>query len=166
VWERVGGFPEHLRSAEDLLFMNSIEQANFQMVRAPAALVRWQMQPTLWKTFRRFVVYARHNIRAGLWRQWQAAIFQRYALIVVATVPAVFFGIKWLIVPLLLWLAVLVARAVKALQQNRHSYPATIFRNSFRLLLVVVIIATLDAAAFVGSVGWLLFDKLHLATTK
>lgn len=166
VWEKAGGFPEQLRSAEDLLFMNSIEQANFQIVRAPAALVRWQIQPTLWTTFKRFVVYARHNIRAGLWRQWQAPIFRRYVLIGIVTLPLVFFGIKWLILPLLLWLAVLVARAVKALRQNRHSYPATIFRNSLRLLLIVPIIATLDAAAFAGSIAWLLIDKLHLSSTR
>ena len=163
VWEKVGGFPEHLRSAEDLLFMDSIQKANFQIVRAPAALVRWQMQPTLWKTFKRFVVYARYNIRAGLWRKWQAAIFGRYALVGIVTVPAIFFGIKWLIVPLLFWLSLLLARAIEALRRNRHSYPATISRNGLRLLLIVPIIATLDAAAFAGTISWLLRDKLRLA---
>ena len=34
-WEAVGGFPENLRSAEDLLFMNKVEQAGFRAVRAP-----------------------------------------------------------------------------------------------------------------------------------
>lgn len=165
VWKKVGGFPEHLRSAEDLLFMDSIQKANFQIVRAPAALVRWQMQPTLWKTFRRFVVYARYNIRAGLWRKWQAAIFGRYALVGIATVPAIVFGIKWLIVPLLFWLSLLLARAIMALRRNRHSYPATISRNGLRLLLIVPIIATLDAAAFAGTISWLLRDKLRLAPT-
>ena len=31
VWETVGGFPEHLRSAEDLLFMNQVDEANFRI---------------------------------------------------------------------------------------------------------------------------------------
>jgi glycosyltransferase involved in cell wall biosynthesis len=166
VWEGVGGFPEHLRSAEDLVFMNRIEAEGYRITRAPRAVVYWTIQPGLWKTFRRFVTYSRNNMRAGLWRKWQAAIFQRYALMGIVAVPAVFLGVKWLAVPLLLVLAQLIIRAIRALHQNRHSYPAGITRSILRLLLVVVIVATLDAAAFVGSIGWLLFDKLHLATTK
>jgi glycosyltransferase involved in cell wall biosynthesis len=166
VWEGVGGFPEHLRSAEDLVFMNRIEAEGYRIARAPRAVVYWTIQPGLWKTFRRFVTYSRNNIRAGLWRKWQATIFQRYALMGIAAVPAVFLGVEWLAVPLLLGLAQLVMRAIRALHQNRNLYPAGITRSILRLLLVVVIIATLDAAAFVGSISWLLFDKLHLATTK
>lgn len=166
VWEGVGGFPEHLRSAEDLVFMNRIEAEGYHIARAPRAVVYWTIQPGLGKTFRRFVTYSRNNIRAGLWRKWQAAIFLRYALLGIIAVPAVFLGVKWLAVPLLLGLAQLVIRAIRALHQNQHSYPAGIARSILRLLLVVVIIATLDAAAFVGSVSWFLFDKLHLATTK
>lgn len=166
VWEDVGGFPEHLRSAEDLVFMNRIEARGYRIARAPGAVVYWTIQPGLWKTFRRFVTYSRNNIRAGLWRKWQAAIFQRYALIGIVALPAVFLGAQWLAVPLLLGLAQLVIRAIRALHQNRHSYPAGITRSILRLLLVVVIIATLDAAAFVGSIGWFLFDKIHFATTK
>jgi GT2 family glycosyltransferase len=162
-WEDVGGFPEHLRSAEDLLFMDKIEQAGFRTIRAPQAIVYWTIQPGLWSTFRRFSVYARNNIRAGLWRRWQAAIFQRYAVIILVALPAIFLGWKWLIVPLLLWLALLIARAARALRQNRHSYRAGIFSNSLRLLLIVPIIATLDAAAFAGSMRWFLADKLRLA---
>ncbi len=165
-WEDAGGFPEHLRSAEDLLFMNKVEQLGFHSVRAPQAKVYWTIQPGLWSTFRRFSVYARNNIRAGLWRQWQAAIFRRYALVILIAVPAIFAGVKWLIVPSLLWLALMVGRAVKALMQNQNSYPAGILRNILRLLLIVPIVATLDAAAFTGTISWLLRDQLRLALTK
>lgn len=165
-WEAVGGFPENLRSAEDLLFMNKVEQAGFRTVRAPQAVVYWTIQPGLGSTFRRFSVYARNNIRAGLWRQWQAAIFQRYGVVVLIALPAIFLGVKWLIVPLLLWLALLFARAARALRQNRRSYPAGIFRNSGRLLLIVPIIATLDAAAFAGTIKWFFGDQLRLASRK
>lgn len=166
VWETVGGFPEDLRSAEDLLFMTKVEQAGFQSVRAPQAVVYWAIQPGLWRTFRRFVSYARNNIRAGLWRQWQAAIFQRYGLIFGAGLPTLFLGIKWLTLPLILWLLLLFARAIKAVRQNRHSYPAGIFRNGLRLLLIAPIIATIDAATFMGSINWLLSDKFHLTRKR
>jgi glycosyltransferase involved in cell wall biosynthesis len=163
VWEDVGGFPEHLRSAEDLLFMNMIEQAGFRAVRAPRAITYWNIQPGFASTFRRFSVYARNNVRAGLWRQWQASIFRRYLVIVLVALPAIVLGVKWLIVPLLLWLGLLFARAARSLKQNRHAYPAGIFRQSLRLLLIMPIIATLDAAAFAGTLHWFLADKLRLA---
>lgn len=166
VWEAVGGFPEHLRSAEDLLFINSIERQGFHIRRAPRAIVYWTIQPNLWRTFKRFVTYARNNIRAGLWRQWQAAIFQRYAVLLILTLPTLFFGARWLLLPLVFWLAFLVARAAKALRENLRAYPAGTGRNALRLCALMPILATLDAAAFIGSINWLLLDKFHLTGTR
>jgi glycosyltransferase involved in cell wall biosynthesis len=162
VWAAAGGFPEELRSAEDLVFMQRVEAHGFREVRAPAAMVHWNIQANLWRTFKRFVIYARNNIRAGLWRQWQANIFLRYAVLAIITLPAIFFGPRWLIVSLGCWLGQLTARGVKALSKNRKMYPAAIGRNVLRLLVLVPIIATLDLAAFVGSIDWLMRDKLHL----
>ncbi len=161
VWAAVGGFPEHLRSAEDLLFMQRIEAQGFRELRAPEAMVHWNIQANLWRTFKRFVTYARNNIRAGLWRQWQAAIFIRYALLAGITLPVIFFGVHWLIVPLVCWVGLLVARAAKALARNRRVYPAGIGRNLMRLLMLLPIIASLDLAAFVGSINWLILDRRH-----
>jgi GT2 family glycosyltransferase len=162
VWRAVGGFPEDLRSAEDLLFMNKIEQADFRIVSAPAALVHWQVQATPWLTFKRFVTYARHNMRAGLWRQWQAAIFKRYVLLLVSALPVFRFGVRWLFATLLLWLAMLVARAAVAIWRNRACYPGSIFENVARMLVLVPLIAMLDAATIIGSLQWAVKDKLGL----
>lgn len=166
VWQAVGGFPEHLRSAEDLLFINHVAQQGFRIKRAPLAVVYWSIQPNLWRTFKRFVIYARNNIRAGLWRQWQAAIFLRYALLLVLAIPVLFFGTRWLVVPLAGGILVLAARAIKSLHANRRSYPAGLGRNTLRALALVPIIATLDAATFIGSFNWLIFDRFHLARTR
>jgi glycosyltransferase involved in cell wall biosynthesis len=162
VWQAVGGFPEDLRSAEDLLFMNKIEQANFRITNAPDALVHWQVQSTPWLTCKRFVTYARHNMRAGLWRQWQAAIFKRYGLLFVSALPAFWFGVRWLFATLLLWLAMLVARAAVAIWRNRACYPASIFENVARMLVLVPLIAMLDAATIIGTLQWAVKDKLGL----
>jgi glycosyltransferase involved in cell wall biosynthesis len=159
VWQTVGGFPENLRSAEDLLFMNKIEQANFRIAYAPDALVHWQVQSTPWLTFKRFVTYARNNMRAGLWRQWQAPIFQRYALLIGATVPVFWFGMKWLLATLLLWLLMLAARAAVAIWRNRASYPGAPFENVLRLLILMPLIAMLDAATIIGTLQWAVKDK-------
>jgi glycosyltransferase involved in cell wall biosynthesis len=164
VWAAVGGFPEQLRSAEDLLFMQRIEAEGFRELRAPEALVHWNIQSNLWRTFKRFVTYSRNNISAGLWRQWQAAIFIRYALLLIIAVPAIFFGVRWLAVPLGFWLVLMLARAARALRKNRKAYPANVGLNLMRLFLLIPIIATLDLAALIGSLNWLLLDRRHLGT--
>jgi glycosyltransferase involved in cell wall biosynthesis len=163
VWQAVGGFPEHLRSAEDILFMDKVEEANFQTVYAPRALVHWNIQPTLWRTFKRFLSYSRHNLRAGLWKQWQSAIFKRYALVLIFALPMLAFGgwRWWLGTTLALWLLLLAARAVVSLRRNRLSYPAGVGRNALRLLWLVPLLAVIDAAAFIGSLNWLIKDKLQ-----
>jgi cellulose synthase/poly-beta-1,6-N-acetylglucosamine synthase-like glycosyltransferase len=154
LWETVGGFPEDLRSAEDLLFLNKVEQATTRVVHAPDALVHWQVQATPWLTFKRFVTYARNNMRAGLWRQWQAAIFIRYGLLVGSALPAIAWGARWLLVTLLLWLLMLAARATVAIWRNRFCYPGGVGENALRMLVLVPLIALLDAATITGTLQW------------
>ena len=161
VWESVGGFPEHLRSAEDLLFMNKVAAARYRTVYAPDAMVRWNLQPTFGLTFKRFVSYARNNIRAGLWRGWQAAIFKRYGLLLLSAVPALVWGPRWLLLILVLWLLMLIARGTVAIWRNRNCYPASASRNVVRLGVLVPLIGMLDAAAMIGSLQWFFKDKVE-----
>src|SRR5882762_2267980 len=111
VWLAVKGFPEELRSAEDLLFIKHIDDAGFKVSYAPKAVVRWSMQPTVWRTFRRFVLYSRHNMLAGLWKQWQASVLARYGLLMLCA--TIVFGVTswWPIITLVLFLLMLTARA-------------------------------------------------------
>ncbi|MGH9929971.1 MAG: glycosyltransferase [Pyrinomonadaceae bacterium] len=160
VWQTVGGFPEHLRSAEDLLFMNKIEQAGFRIGNAPDALVHWQVQATPCLTFKRFVTYSRNNMLAGLWRQWQAAIFSRYALLLASALPMFWFGVRWLLVTLLIWLLMLVARGAVAIWRNRGRYPGGPLENVVRLLILIPLIALLDAATITGTLQWALTAKV------
>jgi len=162
VWNSVGGFPEHLRSAEDLLFMNKIAEAGFRVTSAPKANVLWSLQPTARLTFGRFVSYSRNNIRAGLWTRWQAAIFSRYFLLMLAALPAFIVGPSWLYLMPVLWLIMLVARGLVAIWRNRRCYPASLARNVLRLIILVQVIAVLDAAAWVGSLEWLFLDRLSV----
>jgi glycosyltransferase involved in cell wall biosynthesis len=161
-WQTAGGFPEHLRSAEDLLFMNRVEEAGFRIARTGRAKAFWSIQPNLWLTFKRFVEYSRNNIRAGLFDEWQRTIFFYYALIVLSAGAVIFLGLTGLIVPGLFWLLLMMARAAKALYRNHQSSPASLPRNFARLFFVALIIAVLDAAAFAGSIKWLAQDNLGL----
>ncbi len=165
VWEEVGGFPEHLRSAEDLLFMNRIEQARYRIAFAPRAVVHWDLQPNFRRTFKRFAVYSRNNIRAGLWRDWQAAIFSRYLMLVLLILPALLLGRRWLIVPLSLWLLLLLVRAGVSLWRNRRCYAAGLLRQLLRLTLLLPLIAVLDLGAIAGTIQWLFTDKLGIGGT-
>ena len=160
-WAAVNGFPEDLRSAEDLLFMDRLEAAGYRAVFEPRALVCWSLRPTLGTTFQRFLLYSRHNIRAGLWRQWQARILFRYAVLLVLFVPALFVGPWWILVPLGAWLLMLAARALVSIRRNRHCYPASFVHNVLRGSLIVLLLVVLDVAAIAGSAQWLLFDAFR-----
>jgi glycosyltransferase involved in cell wall biosynthesis len=159
VWQSVKGFSEDLRSAEDLLFMKRIDEAGFKCSYAPTAMVRWSMQPGLWRTFRRFVTYSRHNMLAGLWRQWQASVLARYVVLIVCA--AILFGLTswWPVIIVGLFLLMQLARAVVALGRNRRRYPAGAGRNILRLLVLVPLMATIDAATVLGVAAWLVLDK-------
>jgi glycosyltransferase involved in cell wall biosynthesis len=159
VWRLVGGFPEHLRSAEDLLFMNEVERAGVRIGHAELAMVRWDLKDAIYPTFLRFITYSRNNIRAGLWKHWQRAIFRRYLFLAVAAILAIGSGWRWLAVPILFWMGLLFLRAIVAIRRNLDVYPAKIGKNILRLFLLVPILAVLDAAAMIGAVIWLFKDK-------
>ena len=158
VWKSVGGFPEDLRSAEDLLFMEQIERAGFNYIREPRAVVHWQLQRTFAGTTKRFIVYARNNMRAGLWRRWQRPVFSRYLMLVALAAVILLVSPKLIWLPFGLWLLMLLARAIVAIRRNGARYPAGAGRNFKRLVIVIPLLATLDVAAFIGSIQWLFVD--------
>ena len=142
--------------------MNNVAAIGSRISYAHHAVVRWSLQPTWWTTFKKFVIYSRNNILAGLWRDWQAAILKRYGLLLLLSLPAFFVGWWWLGVVVPAWLAMLTTRAMVAIWRNRRSYPMSPIRNLVRLFFVVPMIALLDMAAMVGTLNWLITDKLHL----
>ena len=157
-WQKVKGFPEDLRSAEDLIFMDRVEGAGYRYVFEPRAQVHWDLRPTFWSTFKRFVVYSRNNIRAGLFRQWQSTILVRYGVLAALALAALLIDPKWLWLPIALWLLMLAARAAVSIRRNRVCYPASFLQNVARGLMVMSLLAVLDAAAITGSLQWLLLD--------
>jgi glycosyltransferase involved in cell wall biosynthesis len=160
-WQKVKGFPEDLRSAEDLIFMDRVENAGYRIVFEPRAVVHWDLRPTLWSTFKRFVVYSRNNIRAGLFRQWQSTIFVRYGALAVLTLAALMIEPRWIWFVIGAWLLMLVARAAVSIRRNRVCYPGSFLQNVARGAIVMSLLAVLDAAAIVGSMQWLLLDSFR-----
>jgi glycosyltransferase involved in cell wall biosynthesis len=160
-WQAVNGFPEDLRSAEDLIFMNRVENAGYHFVFEPRAEVYWELRPTLGATFKRFLIYSRNNIRAGLFRQWQARILTRYGVLAVLLVAALMVRPSWILFPIAAWLLMLAARAAVSIKRNRICYPASFLQNIARGVMVMSLLAVLDAAAIIGSIQWLLLDSFR-----
>lgn len=160
-WAKVKGFPENLRSAEDLIFMNRLDKAGYRSVYEPRAQVYWRLRSTLKSTFKRFLVYSLNNIRAGLFKQWQATILFRYAVLLAIGVVAVVINPAWFWVPFALWLLMLVARGIVSIWRNRNCYPGSFIRNVRRGLMVIAIISVLDAAAVIGWFQWLFLDAFR-----
>ena len=160
-WQAVNGFPEDLRSAEDLVFMDRLQAAGYKTAFEPRAQVYWDLRPTLWTTFKRFLIYSRNNIRAGLFRQWQSTILFRYAVLLVLLIATLLIEPAWALFPIGAWLLMLAARAAVSIRRNRSCYPASLFQNLLRGAMVMSLLAVLDAAAILGGIQWLLLDSFR-----
>ena len=160
VWQEVGGFSEHLRSAEDLLFMSKIDDGGFTIAYAPAAVVSWTLPPSLRQTFKRFFTYSRNNLKAGLGRQWQVSILLRYVLLLALAVFFYFSTTWWISAIAASLVLMFLARSIAVLWRNRVRFPGGPIRSVSRILVLVPLLITLDAATIAGTIDWVLRDKL------
>lgn len=150
VFERIGGFPEHLRSAEDLLFLRKLEQLRVDTSFAPEAVTWWDLAPDLKATFRRFRIYSSNNLLAGLAREWHLRIGAYYLV-----VGAIGFLASWVagspfLIPILFGMFMAI-RSIKSVWFHREVQRASFSRRVLQLFLVVVILCTIDAATFIGA---------------
>ena len=54
-----------------------IAERGFRIGWAPKAMVHWQLRPNLKETFRKFVLYSKHNVLAGRQRYWHYGIVRQ-----------------------------------------------------------------------------------------
>jgi glycosyltransferase involved in cell wall biosynthesis len=143
-WAAVGGFPD-LRAAEDRIFMRALATAGHRQATAPEATVRWQLQPDLVRTFRRFRTFSRVNVSVGEQRHWHYGVARQY----LAAVPFVLLATRrraWLAVPALGF----GARIVRSVLRRREGRPAWWAFDPVRLLGVGAVVLTCDLATFAG----------------
>lgn len=145
VWQAVGGFPD-LRAAEDLIFMERIDEQGFSVAWAPTATVWWQLQPNLGEIFRKFVLYSKHNVWANRQRYWHYGLARQY-LVALFFVILAFINNLW-------WFAVLIlgflARVSKSIWVRRETQGIFWLLNPLQFLGVAVILTTIDLATFLG----------------
>ncbi|MDI6785324.1 MAG: glycosyltransferase [bacterium] len=67
VWENIGGYPELYYSGEDLIFDLKAKYRGYKFYFAKKALVSYQMEPTLYKFFRKYRLYGYGDGQANLW---------------------------------------------------------------------------------------------------
>jgi glycosyltransferase involved in cell wall biosynthesis len=157
-WAAAGGFREDLRSGEDLLFFRSLKAAGIKSATCEDALVVWELRPTLARTFRRFSVYSRNNMRAGLGREWQFNVTRLYLIILVLLLAGFFFRPLWLLPP-----AILLLRTAKRMWNfYRARAPERLWRellNPRRVLTIAWINVVIDIATLRGLWQWFLYDR-------
>ncbi|MGN9758416.1 glycosyltransferase [Streptomyces sp. SD31] len=64
-WQDAGGFPEHLRTAEDVLFGRAVVAAGHRAVLASSAEVGWEQRPTLRRTAAMYFRYGEGGGRSA-----------------------------------------------------------------------------------------------------
>lgn len=157
-WSKTGGFREDLRSGEDLLFFQSLDAARVPTAQCHEAVVLWELCPTLASTFRRFVVYSRNGMRAGLARQWQYNVTRLYLLMLISVLVAVWFWPLLLLPP-----TILLLRTEKRIRSwYRVKEPARLCRemlNPRRVLTVAGLNVAIDIATFCGMWQWFVHDR-------
>jgi glycosyltransferase involved in cell wall biosynthesis len=150
VWNEVHGFPEHLRAAEDLLFFKAVAGTAARRVAAPKAVVRWLMPSSIAAVFRRFRVFSRHTLIAGLGGGWHGAIIRMYLVALAAAAAAIVFSPWWLL-PLFLGFA---ARVWVGIVRRRPPAGPDIALRPDVIPRVVLLLLVIDTAMFLGLFDW------------
>jgi glycosyltransferase involved in cell wall biosynthesis len=151
VFLSVGGFPEHLRAAEDLLFFEALEKAGAKIVHAPRARIRWTLAPSPRAVFRRLRLYSAHHAAAGLGRTWHHRVLAMNAVGLALLVA----GFAWPAAWALLGLGAL-ARLWRTVMSRRSSAPPEAQQLTLgRWARAAVLLAVADAACVLGYVDFL-----------
>ncbi len=145
-WERVGGYPEDLRSAEDTMFDLALRDAGVRHAFAGDAVVYWRPRSSLWKFLKQSAWYAQGDGQANLFLIWNKESYFRFLSGCLA------FATAW-VSPwyggalLLIWVAALLDRALGLF---RH------VRDWRAFLWVPLMAVALDLGRVYGySLGWL-----------
>src|SRR5438445_3224912 len=156
-WTAAGGLREDLRSGEDLLFFKRITALSIPQAQTDKAIVYWTLQHSWGGTFRRFAIYSRYGMKAGLAREWQFRVAFLYLILVALLVAA---GVWWpLIILPLLFLIVRTQRRILRWHEGQGDRWRKIL-NPRLVLTVLSINFTIDIAMFWGMLKWITCDVL------
>ena len=145
-WRKAGGFPEHLRAAEDLVFFNRIRSAGLKVARCAKADVQWSLARNVLGVFRRLRLYSTHHLAAGLWRTWHLRVFIMDLVALILFIVAV----VWPPMAIVLLISVTARVFRSAYERRLNVSDGQAFRPD-RLLRVAVLLFVADLAAWIGA---------------
>ncbi len=112
-------------------------------------MVFWTMQPDWAGTFRKFVLYSKHNVWARRQWDWHYGVLRQYLILIPFLILAVVHTPWWLsAIPL--WL---LARTVKRILAHRYEFGLGPLVNPLVVSGTAALILTIDLATFAGWVS-------------
>jgi hypothetical protein len=126
--------------------MERVAEGGARVGWAPEATVWWQLQPTLGRTFRKFVLYSKHNVWAGRQSSWHHGVARQYLAATAGVALAVTHHPAWAAVPA----AGALARVARSVWIRREGLGLPRLLDPFQFLGVGMILLTIDAATFLG----------------
>jgi GT2 family glycosyltransferase len=145
-WERVGGYPDWLRSGEDLVFDLRLKAAGGRFAVAPEAVVRWHPRPTLREFFRQYRHYARGDGHGHLWPKRHAARYSAY--LAGLALGGLSFWRPWLLGLLAAGFAAYARRCFRRVHEEQPFDTRLGMAAAYALVPVVLIVG--DAAKMIG----------------
>lgn len=79
-WKKVGGYPEHLDTCEDLVFAKKLKEMGFKFKVQKSAIVYWNQRKNIWQAFRQFFSYAKGDGKASFIRKQTPYLYLRYII--------------------------------------------------------------------------------------
>ncbi len=146
----VGGFPEKLRAAEDLLFFETLARRGAGVAWAPAARIQWTLPAGPKAVFRRLRLYSAHHAAAGLTHSWHQRILAMHAVLLLLAGLGFVWPVGWGVLA-----AAAGARLLRTVLARRLSVPpeaGTV--TPARVLRAGILLAVADAACVAGYVDF------------
>ena len=157
IWRKVGGFPEGLTTAEDLIFLDRLKAYEIASEEAPDAVTYWSIPTSLSAVFRRLSLYSQGGLAAGFAKRWHYGTFRNFCI---------FAFLIWLGIVIHLGFFIglpcfQVLRVHKYISNMPRIQHCNFFNRISDYVIATFILATMDLATFNGLLRWILLDRCH-----
>lgn len=143
-WDKIGGYPEWLYTAEDTLFDIKLKKNGYKFFFASNAIVRWNVRPTIRSILKQYYLYARGDGHANLFLKLYKVSIILYSIGFLMLMSGFIFHSIWLLAFVLL--------LIYLLRPTIEVYNK--IKNLKVLYLAPFIVLTIDFARLLGySVG-------------
>jgi hypothetical protein len=157
VFAVAGGFAEHLRAAEDLVFFDRLAEVRVSIAHAPEAVVHWSPPRDAASAFRRLRLYSQHHLRAHLGRTWHRRVMSMDLAAAAVLAAGFAWPLLWALPPLALLARVLCTGERRRQSLGIQRWTLMLFARCCWLILLA------DVAAWVGALDY--WRQRHSETT-